>query len=123
MNEVAAEVARPSRDAAVKLADGEVVFQRARKGQSLDVAAGVDAITTALRSWSQSVTLPLEPVLPEVTEKTLGKTVTIDLSHVVAAASRCSADLIPAEELVAVADPLALLLMGCLPARNAKLVA
>jgi lipoprotein-anchoring transpeptidase ErfK/SrfK len=79
-NEVAAEVTRPARDAAVKLADGEVVFQRARKGQSLDVAAGLDAITTALRSWSQSVTLRLEPVLPEVTEKTLGKTVTIDLS-------------------------------------------
>ena len=80
MNQVAAEVSRPSRDAAVKLADGEVVFQRAREGQSLDVLAGVDAITTALRSWSQSVTLPLEPVLPEVTEKALGKTVTIDLS-------------------------------------------
>ena len=80
MNEVAAEVSRPSRDAAVKLADGEVVFQRARKGRSLDLLAGVNAITTAIRSWSQSVTLPLEPVLPEVTEKTLGKTVTIDLS-------------------------------------------
>jgi lipoprotein-anchoring transpeptidase ErfK/SrfK len=80
MNEVAAEVSRPPRDAAVKLADGEVVFQRARKGRSLDVPSGVDAITTALRSRSQSVTLRLEPVPPEVTEKTLGKTVTIDLS-------------------------------------------
>jgi L,D-transpeptidase ErfK/SrfK len=80
MNKVAAEVSRPSRDATVKLADGEVVFQRARKGQSPDVPAGVDAITTAFRSWRQSVTLPLAAVLPEVTEKTLGKTVTIDLS-------------------------------------------
>ncbi|MGH2529851.1 MAG: L,D-transpeptidase family protein [Actinomycetota bacterium] len=80
LKQAAAELHRPARDAAVRLKDGELVFQRARKGQALDTASGVRAVMAALGSWRQEVWLPLEPVLPEVTEEGLGETITIDLS-------------------------------------------
>lgn len=80
LEQAAAELDRPARDAAVRLEDGELVFQRARKGQALDATSGVRTVMPALRSWRQEVWLPLEPVLPEVTEEELGKTITIDLS-------------------------------------------
>jgi L,D-transpeptidase ErfK/SrfK len=80
LERAAAELHRHARDAAVLLEDGEVVFQRAHRGQALDVAAGLSTVMEALRSWRPEVWLPLEPVLPEVTEEELGKTITIDLS-------------------------------------------
>jgi len=80
LERAAAELHRPARDAAVWLEDGEVEHQRARKGQALDTTSGVGAVMAALRSWRHEVWLPLEPVLPEVTEEELGKTITIDLS-------------------------------------------
>lgn len=80
LEQAAAELHRPARDAAVRLEGGELVYQRARKGRALDVAAGVRTVMAALRSWRQEVWLGLEPVVPEVTEEELGKTITIDLS-------------------------------------------
>lgn len=80
LGQAAAEVSRPPRDAAIRLEDGEIVFRPSREGQALEIAAGVRAVMSALRSWRQEVTLPLEPVLPDVTEKDLGKTITVDLS-------------------------------------------
>ena len=80
LRRAAAELHRPALDAAVRLEDGKLVFQRARKGRALDVAAGVRTVMAALRSSRQDVWLPLEPVLPEVTEQGLGETITIDLS-------------------------------------------
>ena len=80
LKQAAAEVHRSARDAAIELEDGEVVFHRAREGRALDTGSGLRAVMTALRSWQQEVSLPLEPVLPDVTAETLGKTITIDLS-------------------------------------------
>jgi len=80
LERAAAELHRHARDAAVLLEDGEVVFQRARRGQALDVAAGLSTVMEALRSWRQEAWLPLEPVLPEVAEEELVKTITVDLS-------------------------------------------
>ena len=80
LRRAAAELYRPARDAAVGLEDGEIVFQHARNGRALDTAAAVRSVMTALRSWRQKVWIDLEPVLPEITEEELGKTITIDLS-------------------------------------------
>jgi lipoprotein-anchoring transpeptidase ErfK/SrfK len=80
LRRAAAELHRPARDAAVRLEDGEIVFERAREGRALDTPAAVRAVMTDLRSWRQEVRLDLEPVLPEITEEELGKTITIDLS-------------------------------------------
>jgi lipoprotein-anchoring transpeptidase ErfK/SrfK len=80
LRRAADELYRPARDAAVRLEDGEIVFQRARNGRALDKAAAVRAVMTALRFWRPEVRLDLEPVLPEITREELGKTITIDLS-------------------------------------------
>ena len=80
LEQAATELHVHPRDAAVLLEDGKVVYQRARKGQELDTTSGVLAVMAALRSWQQEVWLHLEPVLPEVTEDEVGKTITIDLS-------------------------------------------
>ena len=80
LERAATELNWPARDAAVRLEHGKLVYQRARKGQNLDTTSGVSAVMAALRSWRPEVWLPLEPVLPEVTEEELGKTITIDLS-------------------------------------------
>lgn len=80
LGQIAAEVSRPARDAAIRLEDGDVVFQPSRKGRALEIATGVRTVMSALRSWRQEVTLPLEPVLHDVTEEDLGKTITVDLS-------------------------------------------
>jgi lipoprotein-anchoring transpeptidase ErfK/SrfK len=80
LRRAAAELHRPARDAALRLEDGEIVFQRARNGRALNTAAAAGAVMTALRSWGQEVWLDLEPVLPDITEEELGKTITIDLS-------------------------------------------
>jgi hypothetical protein len=80
LEQAAAELHVHPRDAAVLLEDGEIVRQRARTGQDLDTTSGLLTILAALRSWGQDVWLPIEPVLPEVTERELGTTITIDLS-------------------------------------------
>jgi lipoprotein-anchoring transpeptidase ErfK/SrfK len=80
LEEAATELHRHPRDAAVLLEDGEIVRQRARTGEDLDTTSGLLTIMAALRSWRQDVWLPLEPVLPQVTQEELGKTITIDLS-------------------------------------------
>jgi lipoprotein-anchoring transpeptidase ErfK/SrfK len=80
LKQAAAELYRPPRNAAIRLEDGELVFQRARKGQALDTTSGLRTIMAAFKSWRQEVTLAVEPVLPEVTDEELGKTITIDLS-------------------------------------------
>jgi lipoprotein-anchoring transpeptidase ErfK/SrfK len=80
LKQAAAELYRHPRNAAIRLEDGELVFQRARKGQALDTTSGLRTIMAAFKSWRQEVTLAVEPVLPEVTDEELGKTITIDLS-------------------------------------------
>jgi lipoprotein-anchoring transpeptidase ErfK/SrfK len=77
---IAAEVDRPARDAAIVLEGRKLVRQRPRTGRALDLKAGVDLVTAALKSWRSEVRLPLEAVRPEVTQETLGKTITVDLS-------------------------------------------
>ncbi|MGQ0669934.1 MAG: L,D-transpeptidase family protein [Actinomycetota bacterium] len=77
---IAAEVYRPSTDAAIMLRDGMIELQRPRTGRDLDVTAGVGLAAAALGSWQTEVSLPLERVAPEVTEEDLGKTITVDLT-------------------------------------------
>jgi hypothetical protein len=77
---IAAELARPARDAAITLEGGKLLFQRPRPGRALDRRAGVELLLGALRAWQREVTLPVRRVLPEVTEKDLGKTLTVDLT-------------------------------------------
>lgn len=80
VRELANGLSRPARDAAIELVDGEILFQRAREGRTLDAAAGVRAVMAALQSWQPDVSLSLEPIPPEVAEEDLGKTITVDLS-------------------------------------------
>jgi lipoprotein-anchoring transpeptidase ErfK/SrfK len=77
---LAEKVARPPRDAAILLDHGKVVFQRSREGRALDRPAAIQRLMDALRSRDREVRLPLHPVLPKVTEKNLGGTITVDLT-------------------------------------------
>jgi lipoprotein-anchoring transpeptidase ErfK/SrfK len=80
VDHVAAEVARPARNAGITVVSGKLVFQRARAGQALDREAARNRLLEALRSRRAEVQLPLAVVPAKVTQATLGKTITVDLS-------------------------------------------
>ena len=67
-------------DAAIKLVDGEVVRQRARKGRALDIEASTRALAKGLRGNARRIRLVTRPLAPKVTEDELGKTIEVDLS-------------------------------------------
>jgi lipoprotein-anchoring transpeptidase ErfK/SrfK len=67
-------------DAAIRLVDGRVVKQRARRGRVLDVQASTRAVTRALRGTARKVRLVTRPVAPKVTADKLGKTIEVNLS-------------------------------------------
>jgi lipoprotein-anchoring transpeptidase ErfK/SrfK len=75
------QVYRPPQNAAIELEHGTIVFQRALKGSKLNRKAGLQSVMSALRSWREHVSIPLEPILPKISAETLGKTITIDLSR------------------------------------------
>ena len=64
-------------DAAVTMENGQVVFQHSKSGLALDVKPSTDRILKALRSGSDSVSLPTSPVAPTVSDKTLGATLVV----------------------------------------------
>jgi lipoprotein-anchoring transpeptidase ErfK/SrfK len=80
VDHLAAEVARPARNAAIRLLDGKLVFQPARSGQALDRAAARGRLLQALQSRRPEVKLAPAVVPAKVTPATLGKTITVDLS-------------------------------------------
>jgi lipoprotein-anchoring transpeptidase ErfK/SrfK len=67
-------------NASIKLVDGKVVKQKAKKGRVLDVAASTRALAKGLRGNARKVKLVTRPVDPKVTNDKLGKTIEINLS-------------------------------------------
>jgi lipoprotein-anchoring transpeptidase ErfK/SrfK len=67
-------------NASIKLVDGEVVKQSAKKGRELDVKASTRALVKGLRGNARTVKLVTRPVAPKITNDKLGKTITINLS-------------------------------------------
>lgn len=75
------KVLRQPQDASVKIGDkGNVVFVHSKPGHELDSVVGIRNIRKALNEHQDSVSLPLKKVQPEVSNKTLGKTIVVDIS-------------------------------------------
>jgi lipoprotein-anchoring transpeptidase ErfK/SrfK len=67
-------------DASIKLVDGRLVKQKARKGRVLDVEASTRALVKGLRGTTHKVKLVTRAVAPKVTAGKLGKTIEVNLS-------------------------------------------
>ena len=75
-------VLRESVNAEIKIgAKGALVFQHSRPGRQVDDAQSIRDIRNALGEHQDSVKLSFEKVRPEVTNKTLGGTIVVDLSE------------------------------------------
>ena len=57
-----------------------VTMQHAQPGRELDVVRATTALESALATGAEQVTLPLQRVMPRVTDARLGKTITVSLS-------------------------------------------
>jgi lipoprotein-anchoring transpeptidase ErfK/SrfK len=67
-------------NASITLVDGRVVKQKAKNGRALDVKASTRTLAKGLRGNARKVKLVTRPVIPEVTNDKLGKTIEINLS-------------------------------------------
>jgi lipoprotein-anchoring transpeptidase ErfK/SrfK len=67
-------------DAAIMLVHDGIVKQHSRPGTALARTNSVEALMAALKSGVTEVALPFRKVTPAVTEATLGKTITVDLT-------------------------------------------
>ncbi|MDP2181536.1 MAG: L,D-transpeptidase family protein [Actinomycetota bacterium] len=82
IDDVASRIDTPAVDATVTIdADGAVVMSSSAKGRAVDRAAALAAITKALLAGEKTAELPVRVVGPKVTDKTLGKTIVVDLSE------------------------------------------
>jgi lipoprotein-anchoring transpeptidase ErfK/SrfK len=77
---IAAKVHRAPRQAALLLDVDRLTKQHSRNGRELPATASVRRILAAVRSSSTSVTLPTRIVRPKVSDATLGKTLTVNLT-------------------------------------------
>jgi lipoprotein-anchoring transpeptidase ErfK/SrfK len=77
---VAPTVSVEPQNAAMKFVDDDVVVQHSRVGQVLKQLVAQKAIAAAMRSRKPAIDLPVLTVEPTVTEDTMGKTLTVDLS-------------------------------------------
>lgn len=76
--EVADQVARPARNAAVLLDGDRVVMRDPKDGLALEVDRAVERIQGAVMARLPSVHLPTEPVRPKVGVRDLGYTLVVD---------------------------------------------
>lgn len=75
---IAKQVVDPPLNADVSISDGKVVFQKAREGRELGVKVAEKRVLAALESGSLSVSLPVRPVQPKITNAKVGKTIVVD---------------------------------------------
>ena len=85
---VASQIDSAPVSADMKLVDGAVVVTRSAAGRRLDASGTIAALTSALDAEkalsdeaSRSVSIPVLPVAPKVTEKSFGKALVVDLSQ------------------------------------------
>ncbi|MDZ4169964.1 MAG: L,D-transpeptidase/peptidoglycan binding protein [Coriobacteriia bacterium] len=84
---VADSVDRPSIDASLTVVGSTVKITKSRTGRSVDGTAAVDALSAAfatdkaLADGARAVELPVKTLKPKVTEKSMGKTIVVDLSE------------------------------------------
>lgn len=74
------ETAIPAVDARFAYVGDQVVMRRSHEGQDLKTGLGAARILRALQRRSLEVSIPIQPVEPEVTTASLGKTIVVDLS-------------------------------------------
>jgi lipoprotein-anchoring transpeptidase ErfK/SrfK len=77
---VATQVHRSPSNAALALHVDRLVLRHSRDGRDLRATASIRRILAALRSGSISITLPTRVVKPTVSDQSLGKTLTVNLS-------------------------------------------
>jgi lipoprotein-anchoring transpeptidase ErfK/SrfK len=77
---LAARVHRAPADAALALHVDKLAMRHSRNGRDLRTKASVRLILAGLRSGSTSVTLPTRVMKPRASDKTLGKTLTVNLT-------------------------------------------
>ncbi len=81
VSEVARKVDAPARDATVGLVNGQLAFEHSKTGRELKTDLAAVKVENALSSGASSVSLPIRDVVPQVTDKTLGNALVIDLSE------------------------------------------
>jgi lipoprotein-anchoring transpeptidase ErfK/SrfK len=77
---VAAQVHRAPADAALALDVDKLAMRHSRNGRALRTNASVRLVLAGLRSGSTSVTLPTRVVKPHVSDQSVGKTLTVNLT-------------------------------------------
>jgi lipoprotein-anchoring transpeptidase ErfK/SrfK len=75
------EVERRPVDAGLALVDGQLVERHEKVGQELRVNAALERVQQALRDHESRVRLPMRAVEPKVTDRSLGKTIVVDISE------------------------------------------
>jgi len=78
---VAKQVHRVPQDASLDFESGRLMIQHSKAGQSLKVQAAESALQAAARGTVASLDLPIRVLNPDVSDRTLGKTIIIRLSQ------------------------------------------
>lgn len=87
LGEVAKKVNRPAVDASLTVEGSKVTTIAAKSGRSVDMTRATEVLAAAFRSdqaladGARTVELPVSAIKPKVTEKTMGKTIVVDLSE------------------------------------------
>jgi lipoprotein-anchoring transpeptidase ErfK/SrfK len=80
VDQVASAVDRKPTKASISLDGDQLVIRHARTGRTVPAAAALSTLLGAVRAGLSSVALPDREVKPKVTARTLGKTITVNLS-------------------------------------------
>ncbi|HEX9411119.1 MAG TPA: L,D-transpeptidase family protein [Actinomycetota bacterium] len=78
---VAKQVHRLPQDASMDFVNGRLLVQHSKAGQSLKVKAAESALQAAVRGTVSSLDLPVKVLNPDVSDKTLGKSIILRLSQ------------------------------------------
>ena len=75
---IAKQVTKSPVNADVSIENGKVVFRKAKDGRELGVKVAEKRVLAALDSGSLSVSLPVRPVRPDITNAKIGKTIVVN---------------------------------------------
>jgi lipoprotein-anchoring transpeptidase ErfK/SrfK len=81
VEEAAAEIERPPRDAYLDYAEGKLVKRSSKVGRDLKERISVRRLKDAVRTEATSVRMEVRRIRPSVSEETLGQTIIIRLSE------------------------------------------
>lgn len=84
---VAEEIDRPATDATRTIVASKLRVKKHKTGRETDMSAAYEALSAAfsteraLNDQSRDVSIPVDVLIPKVTEKSLGKTIVVDVSE------------------------------------------